>query len=155
MQDCLLSSPILCKPPTFLVGKYAARGTIARHIIKCYYQFPLLSCCCFSEIHVHPVIKGQHVHQPELISIIQDYDPSLLIILDQGSRRGAIVPGLTTLLIDHHKPEGFPEGATVSWGWGGICFRAQFREKMKVDYWWGQAELCGGWGGATCLGLKG
>jgi single-stranded-DNA-specific exonuclease len=68
-------------------------------------------------IRVHPVIKGQHVHQPELIKIIQGYAPSLLIVLDQGSRGGAIVPGLPTLVIDHHKPEGFPEGATVRhWG---------------------------------------
>ncbi|GAA5982402.1 hypothetical protein JCM10908_006632 [Rhodotorula pacifica] len=40
--------------------------------------------------------------------------PTRCIVLDQGSRPGeALVPGVETLLIDHHLSDTFPEGATV------------------------------------------
>jgi hypothetical protein len=44
------------------------------------------------------------------------------MVLDQGSRSGALLPGVPTLVIDHHQPEGFPEGATVSAGFACVMF---------------------------------
>ncbi|POY73131.1 hypothetical protein BMF94_3824 [Rhodotorula taiwanensis] len=40
--------------------------------------------------------------------------PTRCVVLDQGSRPGeALVPGVDTLIIDHHLSDSFPEGATV------------------------------------------
>lgn len=41
-----------------------------------------------------------------------------LVVADLGSRDQAIVPHVPTLLIDHHRPEGTPPGATLITGYG-------------------------------------
>lgn len=41
-----------------------------------------------------------------------------LIVTDLGSRDAAIVPGVPTLLIDHHRPNGTPPDATLITGYG-------------------------------------
>jgi single-stranded DNA-specific DHH superfamily exonuclease len=65
---------------------------------------------------VVPVLpgKGEHVHTDALRERILAARPDALAVLDMGSRGGPIVPGLPTLLVDHHAPvSGFPPGATV------------------------------------------
>ncbi|UQA63691.1 DHH family phosphoesterase [Polyangium aurulentum] len=65
---------------------------------------------------VVPVLpgKGEHVHTDALRARIVAARPDALVVLDMGSRGGPIVPGLPTLLVDHHAPvSGFPPGATV------------------------------------------
>jgi single-stranded-DNA-specific exonuclease len=44
--------------------------------------------------------------------------PGGLIVADLGTRAGAILPGVPTIVIDHHVPTGTPEGATVISGYG-------------------------------------
>lgn len=44
--------------------------------------------------------------------------PGGLIVTDLGIRPGAILPGLPTIVIDHHVPAGAPEGAVVISGYG-------------------------------------
>ena len=39
--------------------------------------------------------------------------PEVLIITDLGSKPQPILPGVPTLLIDHHRPTGIPPGATL------------------------------------------
>ena len=40
--------------------------------------------------------------------------PGGLIVADLGTRAGAIVPGVPTVVIDHHVPTGLPDGTTIS-----------------------------------------
>jgi single-stranded DNA-specific DHH superfamily exonuclease len=57
--------------------------------------------------------RGEHVHQDVVRARIAALTPGSLVVLDMGSRAGAIVPGLPTLLVDHHQPSGFPDDALV------------------------------------------
>jgi single-stranded-DNA-specific exonuclease len=43
--------------------------------------------------------------------------PDALFVLDLGSRSEEIVPGVRTCLIDHHRPDGVPPGATLVSGY--------------------------------------
>ena len=60
-----------------------------------------------------PVVKGEHVHQEAVRQRLEGLQPRALVVADLGSRAGPILPGVPTLLLDHHQPEGFPDGATV------------------------------------------
>ena len=44
-------------------------------------------------------------------------NPDALFVLDLGSRGEEIVPGVRTCLIDHHRPDGVPPGATLISGY--------------------------------------
>ncbi len=48
--------------------------------------------------------------------------PAALIGADLGSRAAPLLPDVPTLLIDHHRPEGVPDGATLisAYGWEAI-----------------------------------
>ncbi|MHB0913982.1 MAG: hypothetical protein ACYC2Y_11165 [Armatimonadota bacterium] len=52
--------------------------------------------------------KGESIYSEGVAERVLARNPSRLVVLDAGSRTRAIVPGLTTLVIDHHKPEGVP-----------------------------------------------
>lgn len=57
--------------------------------------------------------KGESPYAAEVRRRIRSYKPQWLIVVDMGSRDEAIIPGTDTLVIDHHQPEGFPEGAVL------------------------------------------
>lgn len=59
---------------------------------------------------VFPVFmaKNENLYSVSLADRVLAREPSRLIVMDMGSRTRAIVPGLTTLVIDHHRPEGIP-----------------------------------------------
>ena len=64
--------------------------------------------------HVLPVHRGEHVHHPRMKRRIEALRPEHLVVLDMGSRPQAILPGLPTLVVDHHHAEaGLPPGAVV------------------------------------------
>lgn len=46
------------------------------------------------------------------------HDPERLFVLDLGSNQEAIIENVPTCLIDHHRPEGTPAGATLISGYG-------------------------------------
>ena len=46
------------------------------------------------------------------------HDPQALLVADLGSRGRPILEGVPTLLIDHHRPDGVPPGATLITGYG-------------------------------------
>lgn len=63
--------------------------------------------------------KGENVHQQGAMAPVEAVAPASLIILDQGSRAGEpILPGVPTLIVDHHASENFPEGAEVVSSYG-------------------------------------
>ena len=52
--------------------------------------------------------KGESLYSYKLMKRVVARQPSRLIVMDTGSRTNAIIPGLTTMVIDHHRPEGVP-----------------------------------------------
>lgn len=63
---------------------------------------------------VLPVRRGEHVHHREMKRRIEALDPQHLVVLDMGSRPQGILPGLPTLVVDHHYAgAGLPPGAVV------------------------------------------
>jgi single-stranded-DNA-specific exonuclease len=50
---------------------------------------------------------------------IEQHRPGVLFVLDLGSRAERIVPSVPTCLLDHHRPDGCPLGATLisAYGW--------------------------------------
>lgn len=65
-----------------------------------------------------PARRGEHIHHPDMLARVRAHAPDALLVLDMGSRDLPILPGVPTLLIDHHQPRGFPPGATVVSGHG-------------------------------------
>jgi single-stranded-DNA-specific exonuclease len=64
--------------------------------------------------HVLPVPRGEHVHHPHMKARLKSRGPGHLVVLDMGSRPQAILPGVPTLIIDHHHAgAGMPPGAVV------------------------------------------
>ena len=67
-----------------------------------------------AEASVLPVRRGEHVHRDSMQARIRDESPARLVVLDMGSRPQSILPGLPTLIIDHHDAtNGVPPGAVV------------------------------------------
>lgn len=62
--------------------------------------------------------KGEHIQSPSYLARLAQMRPGLLLILDMGSRSDLSLPGVPTLLVDHHRPEGFPHGAYVVSSYG-------------------------------------
>jgi single-stranded-DNA-specific exonuclease len=62
--------------------------------------------------------KGEHAHSPAFQERLRRAGADALLVLDMGSRAGAVVPGLPSLIVDHHASTEFPEGAQVLSGYG-------------------------------------
>jgi hypothetical protein len=62
--------------------------------------------------------KGEHAHSPAFQERLERVGAEALVVLDMGSRAEPIVPGLPTLVIDHHQSTEFPEGAQVLSSYG-------------------------------------
>lgn len=52
--------------------------------------------------------KGESVYSQSLANRVLARSPTRLIVMDTGSRPLPIVPGVTSMVIDHHRPEGVP-----------------------------------------------
>lgn len=57
--------------------------------------------------------KGEHAHSPAFQERLRAVRADALVVLDMGSRPEPIVPGVPTLVVDHHASDTFPEGAQV------------------------------------------
>jgi len=57
--------------------------------------------------------KGQHPQAPALRDRLRRADPWALVVVDAGSRGDPILPGVPTLIVDHHQPRGLPPDALV------------------------------------------
>ncbi len=58
-------------------------------------------------------LKTESAWTPAVLDRLRARDPEALLILDLGSRPEELLPGIPTLLLDHHKPLGTPPGATL------------------------------------------
>lgn len=54
--------------------------------------------------------KGEHVHVASMRERLSAIPADLLVVLDMGSRRGPIVEGLPTIVVDHHDARDVPDG---------------------------------------------
>lgn len=73
-----------------------------------------LSALGASAIEAYFLPKGDNIHSSDATAALSQYDAAALIVLDQGSRAGPpILPGVPTLILDHHQSTVFPEEAEV------------------------------------------
>lgn len=68
-----------------------------------------------TEIETWFVPKGENIHTADATEALSAFNAASLIVLDQGSRGGPpILPGVATLILDHHQSTVFPEEAQAS-----------------------------------------
>ena len=72
----------------------------------------------YTEVSIEPKRKGESAWLPHVIERLASHRPEALFVLDLGSRSDALLPGVPTLLIDHHQPGGVPPGAELITGYG-------------------------------------
>lgn len=61
------------------------------------------------------VPKGANIHTTDATEALSAFKAQALIVLDQGSRGGPpILPGVPTLILDHHQSTVFPDEAQAS-----------------------------------------
>jgi single-stranded DNA-specific DHH superfamily exonuclease len=61
--------------------------------------------------------KGENAFTPATCEAVAALKPAAIFTLDLGIRDQEIVPGVPTLFVDHHRPEGEPPNSTVLTGY--------------------------------------
>lgn len=84
--------------------------------------------------------RGEHAFTPSYLARVAAAAPALLVVVDMGSGRGGFVPGVPTIVVDHHKPAGFPDDAVVVSAFGhapvatsGVLTHELLRPLVDVD----------------------
>ncbi len=72
----------------------------------------------YSQLSIETKRKGESAWNPEVLLRLGEREPQALFVLDLGSRADTMLPGVPTLLIDHHMPGGVPPGAELVTGYG-------------------------------------
>jgi len=62
--------------------------------------------------------KAQSAWSPEISELVARFAPSALIVADFSPRSAELLPGVPTLIIDHHRPEGSAANSEVITGYG-------------------------------------
>lgn len=62
--------------------------------------------------------KHESAWNPSVLDRLRALAPEALILTDLGSRPDPLLPGVPTLLLDHHVPTGIPPEATLLTGYG-------------------------------------
>ena len=62
--------------------------------------------------------KGESAWLPEVIERFRAVAPECLFVLDMGCREEPLLPGVPTMLIDHHRPSGISSEFEVITGYG-------------------------------------
>ena len=62
--------------------------------------------------------KFENAWMPEVHERLRTRNPQALLVVDLGTRPDPILPGIPTLLIDHHAPFGTPPGAVLLTSYG-------------------------------------
>ena len=62
--------------------------------------------------------KGRNAYGDEVAELVAAEKPASLFTLDLGVTPRVIAPGVPTLILDHHRHQGGPEGAVVLSGYG-------------------------------------
>jgi single-stranded-DNA-specific exonuclease len=75
--------------------------------------FERLEC----EVWTYIVKKGENAWSPSMLDQVTAWRAQAMVVVDLGSRSDRLLD-IPTLLIDHHKPTGVPDGATLISGYG-------------------------------------
>ena len=67
----------------------------------------------YEKVTVEARLKAESAWMPEVIERLRLRSPEVLMVVDLGSRAESILPDVPTLLLDHHRPTGVPQGATL------------------------------------------
>lgn len=81
------------------------------------------------------VPKGANIHTTDATEALAAFKADALVVLDQGSRGGPpILPGVPTLILDHHQSTVFPDEAQAS------SMNIHLESKEGGEGWCGQLE---------------
>ena len=72
----------------------------------------------YANVSVETRGKFENAWMPSVHERLRSVAPEALLIVDLGARPDTILPGVPTLLIDHHAPFGTPPGATLLTSYG-------------------------------------
>lgn len=100
--------------PILILGHFDADGLSALAILARSMQRNGL------DVITRIVGKAENPWSPDLRSELEHLQPGGLIVTDLGVRAGSILPGVPTLLLDHHVPAGTPDEAAVISGNGWV-----------------------------------
>ncbi len=89
----------------------------------------------YTELSIEAKRKGESAWNPEVLERLAAMGPEALFVLDLGSRPDAMLPGVPTLLIDHHLPGGIPDGAKLITGYGSEAHGLATPTTGLLVYW--------------------
>ena len=72
----------------------------------------------YTSVTAEPRKKFENAWMPEVHQRLRTRNPQALLLVDLGTRPDELLPGVPTLLIDHHAPFGTPPGATLLTSYG-------------------------------------
>jgi single-stranded-DNA-specific exonuclease len=72
----------------------------------------------FRDVRVVPSGRGENAFTDAARLRLRALEPDALVVTDLGVNREGVLDGVPTLYVDHHRPDGEPEGATVVLGYG-------------------------------------
>ena len=99
----------------------------------------------FAEVSAEPRLKGESAWGDEVLERLRLRDPDALIVADLGSRDGDLLPGVPTLLLDHHCPIGKPDDALLltAYGTGATDSDGKDLATTGLMAWWCARALVG------------
>ena len=100
------------KRPALVLGHFDADGLSAAAILTRALER------AGQQTDMRIVGRGENAWDAELRAEIAQRRPGGLVVTDLGVRGGALIEGVPTVLIDHHRPTGTPDNATVVSGNG-------------------------------------
>jgi single-stranded-DNA-specific exonuclease len=105
-----------------------ARNRASRIVVFCHFDADGLAAGAlfgralprlgFADVRVVPSGRGESAFSDSARRRIAALEPAALIVTDLGVNRLGVLPGLPTLYVDHHRPEGDPADAAVISGYG-------------------------------------
>ena len=77
----------------------------------------------FRDVRVVPSLRGESAFSDEARARLAALAPAALVVTDLGVHHAGVLPGVPTLYVDHHRPEGTPPAPAVvvsGYGWEPI-----------------------------------
>lgn len=71
----------------------------------------------FEDVRVVPSGRGENAFTDAARTRLRALRPDALVVTDLGVNREGVLEGVPTLYVDHHRPDGEPEGAAVVLGY--------------------------------------
>ena len=72
----------------------------------------------YADVSAEPRRKFENAWMPDVHARLATANPEALLLVDLGARPDPVLPGIPTLLIDHHAPFGTPPGAVLLTSYG-------------------------------------